>query len=286
MQRQFANRLNGLFSRMSKRRVIVLVTLLTMLFGLLDYWVGYEVSLSFFYLMPIGIATWYFGGRIGYGSALICVVVWDISNRFSGQVHTSELVRYWNMGIRMASYSAFVLLLSELKLALQFERLLARTDHLTGIFNGREFIEQLKFEIQRAERLQYPVSLAYVDLDNFKKVNDEHGHSMGDQHLQLIAHTISAVIRKTDLFARLGGDEFGLFLPNVDQTNARFVLGKIEDAVMRELKEIESPVTLSIGVVTFKSPPATVDDMIRKADALMYQAKLMGKHQTVYFEVE
>lgn len=286
MQPQFANRLNGLFLQMGRRRAIVLVTLLTMLFGLLDYWVGYEVSLSFFYLIPIGMATWYFGGYTGYGTALICVVVWDISNRFSGQIHTNELIRYWNMIIRMASYSAFVLLLSELKMALQFERTLARTDFLTGIFNRREFIEQLKFEIQRAERLHYPVSLAYIDLDNFKKVNDEQGHSMGDQHLQLIAHAVSAVIRKTDLFARLGGDEFGLFLPNVDQTSARFVLGKIENAVMRELKKIESPVTLSIGVVTFKSPPATVDDLIRRADTLMYQAKLMGKHQTVYFEVE
>lgn len=286
MRQKFLSLFNGFFFALGRGGVVAVVIFLVLLIGWLDYWVGYELSLSFFYLIPLGIATWYLNRRSGYLVAFCCVVIWDLANRANGQVLSSELIRYWNMGIRMASYSVVALVLGELKLAIQVERAIARTDHLTGIFNRREFNEQLAFEIQRADRLMYPVSLAYIDLDNFKQVNDEQGHSSGDAHLKLIAQTIAAVIRKTDLFARLGGDEFGLFLPNVDSTIAKLVIDKICKAVMQELNDIQSPVTLSVGVITFRTPPMSVDEMIHKADALMYQAKLAGKNRAVYFEVE
>jgi diguanylate cyclase (GGDEF)-like protein len=277
--------LNGFFFTLGRGGVFAIVIFLVVLIGWLDYWMGYELSLSFFYLFPLGLATWYLNRRAGYLVAFFCVVIWDLANRANGQVLSSELIRYWNMGIRMASYSAVALVLGNLKLAIQVERTIARTDDLTGVFNRREFNEQLAFEVQRAVRLMYPISLAYIDLDNFKQVNDEQGHSMGDKHLKLIAQTIAVVIRKTDLLARLGGDEFGLFLPNVDATNVKIVVEKICKAVERELTDIQSPVTLSVGVVTFKIPPMSVDEMIHKADALMYQAKLTGKNQVIYFEV-
>jgi diguanylate cyclase (GGDEF)-like protein len=286
MRHKFLNLFNSLFFSLGRGGIFSFVIFLVLLLGWLDYWVGYELSTSFFYLFPLGLATWYLNRRSGYLVALCCVVIWDIANRANGQVLSSELIRYWNMGIRMASYSVVVLVLGELKLAIQVERAIARTDHLTGIFNSREFTEQLGFEIQRADRLMYPVTLAYIDLDNFKQVNDEQGHSSGDVHLKLIAQTIAAVVRKTDLFARLGGDEFGLFLPNVDSTTAKIVIEKICKAVMQELNDIRSPVTLSVGVVTFKTLPISVDEMIHKADAMMYQAKLTGKNQVVYFEVD
>jgi diguanylate cyclase (GGDEF)-like protein len=286
MRQKFLGRFNGFFFSLGRGGISAFVIFLILLFGWLDYWVGYEISLSFFYLIPLGLAAWYLGRPAGYLVAFFCVVVWDLANRANGQILSNELIRYWNMGIRMASYSVVALVLGELKLAIQVERTIARTDYLTGIFNSREFNTQLQFEIQRAGRLMYPVSFAYIDLDNFKQVNDEQGHSVGDEQLKLIAQTIANVIRKTDLFARLGGDEFGLFLPNVDSKSAKIVLGKINNAVMRELNDKQSPVTLSVGVVTFKTPPMNADEMIHKADALMYQAKLTGKNQAVYFEVE
>lgn len=285
MLRQYFVRLNDLILRMGKGGIYISVLALLIFIGMLDFWVGYEISMSFFYLIPLVVATWYLDRRAGYLTALFSVLIWDIANLASGMFFSNAFIRYWNMSILVASYFSFVLLLSELRSAIRHERALARIDYLTGVFNRLEFIECLGSEIQRANRMRYPVSLAYIDLDNFKKVNDEQGHTMGDRQLRLIAETISSHIRRTDLFARLGGDEFALFLPNVDQVTTRIVLEKVESAVMWALREIQSPVTMSIGVATFNSPPASVDDMIHKADAAMYQAKIMGKRQIIYLEM-
>lgn len=286
MLRRLFNRLNVFFMMQGRGGIAAFVLLFLSVIGWFDHQVGYEISLTFFYLIPLGLSVWYLGIRIGLWTALVCVLVWDGTNRAAGQEFSNELIRYWNMGIRLASYGVVALLLHELKSAIWVERSLARTDPLTGIFNRREFNEQLEFELKRADRLMYPVTLAYIDLDNFKLVNDAHGHKVGDEQLRLIAQTISGIIRKTDLFARLGGDEFGLFLPNVDHKNAKTVVAKVEKAVMKGLQEMNSPVTLSMGVVTFQAAPLTAEDLLYKADALMYQAKLMGKNQTIYFEIK
>lgn len=274
------------FSIMGRKGILAFSILLVACLGWLDYATGFEITFSFFYLIPITLITWYAGLRAGISMTFLGVSTWLVSNWLAGETYTSEWIRFFNVGIRLSVFSLFAYLLHELKSAYNTERVLARTDFLTGVFNRREFIEQLEIEIGRAKRLDYPVSLAYIDLDNFKYVNDGKGHSAGDEQLRLIAHTIMGVIRKTDLFARLGGDEFGLFLPNVDRASAKNVMEKIENAVMRELDRVNSPVTLSAGVVTFQAPPANVDTLLQRADALMYQAKQSGKKRTIYKEAD
>lgn len=282
----FLRRLDARLNTLDYRGVILVAILCTAVIGFLDILIGYEASTSFLYLIPIFIAGWYGNRKLGYFITFTSIFLWTWINWLTGQDYSNEFIRVWNAAIRIVTFSLFVYLLNELKLALHAERTLARTDHLTGLFNKREFQEQLELEIKRADRLSYPVSLVFIDLDNFKQVNDTLGHSEGDTQLRKIAHTISGVIRQTDLFARLGGDEFGLFLPNVNKTGIKAVVTKIEKAVAAEMDVIKSPITLSIGAVTFLSPPDSVDDMIRKADALMYQAKIMGKHQSLYFEAD
>ena len=110
----------------------------------------------------------------------------------------------------------FTLLLSSLKRALDRERELSGTDVLTGIRNARSFREVLGAEIERSKRFQRPFTVAYLDLDNFKTVNDCHGHEHGDELLRLVGNTILTGIRKTDTVARLGGDEFALLLPETE----------------------------------------------------------------------
>lgn len=286
MKTRFLGRLDRLFGVLGGNRILFIALVLIALLGWLDYVTGFEISFSFFYLLPISLTAWYVGIGTSHLITGISVLTWLISNRLAGEVYSSEWIHFFNAGVRLVVFTGIATLLYELKTAFQLERRIARTDYLTGVFNRREFIEQLGLELRRADRLKYPISLAYIDLDNFKQVNDEQGHSAGDEHLKLIATTISNVIRKTDLFARLGGDEFGLFLANVDRRNAEFVLKKIQSAVMHELEEKNSPVTLSIGVVTFLSPPLNVDAMLRRADELMYQAKNKGKDRAVYFTEE
>lgn len=272
--------------QLSKTGVYAIAFLLIVLLGWLDYVTGFEIAFSFLYLLPITLVAWYVSLRGGYFITAVSLLVWLISNWQAGEYYSSEWIRYFNFGARLAVYFLIAYLLNELKLTIRFEREISRRDPLTGIFNSREFREQLGLELQRADRLSYPISLMYIDLDNFKQVNDEHGHSAGDEQLKLIAQVIGGIIRKTDLFARLGGDEFALFLPNVDRDNVQHVVKKVEDAVSREMNALASPVTLSIGAVTFHSPPESVDDFLNKADALMYQAKMMGKQRAMYFVVE
>lgn len=284
--RRFLYAFFSLFALLGRVGNLALSVLLVIALGWLDYVTGFEISFSFFYLIPISLITWYVGIREGILFTIIGVLTWLISNWLAGDTYSNEWIRLFNAGVRLTVFSMIAFLLYELKLAIHTERVLARTDFLTGVFNRREFTEQLSLEINRAERLHYPVTFAYIDLDNFKTLNDEKGHSAGDGQLRLIAQTITQVIRKTDLFARLGGDEFGLFLPNVDQVNAKIAIEKVSKAVVHELRLLNSPITLSIGVVTFHTPPDNVDKILNKADALMYQAKQAGKQHAVYFEVK
>jgi diguanylate cyclase (GGDEF)-like protein len=271
---------------LGKRGAFIFAGMLLLVLGWVDYLTGFEISFSFFYLIPISIATWYISIRSGYLMTLIGVLAWVFSNLMAGETYSSEWIRFFNTLVRLTVFMMIANLLHELKTALQKEHEIARTDYLTGVFNSREFHEQLAFEVKRADRLHYPISLAYIDLDNFKRVNDTYGHSAGDFQLKRVTQTITATIRETDLFARLGGDEFALLLPNVDRQQAELVFQKIENEVMKELAELQSPITLSAGVITFKQPPESVDEMIRKADALMYEAKISGKGKAMYFIVE
>lgn len=272
--------------QLSTTGVYAIAFLLIVLIGWLDYSAGSEIAFSFLYLLPISFVTWYASLRGGYFVIAASLAVWLVTTRLTGEYYHSEWTRYFDLGSRLAVNLLIAFLLNELKLALQLEREMSRRDPLTGIFNSREFRAQLGQELQRADRLSYPISLMYIDLDNFKQVNDTRGHSAGDEQLKRIAHVIGGIIRKTDLFARLGGDEFALFLPNVDRASVKYVVKKVEEAVSREMTALASPVTLSIGVVTFHSPPLSVDDLLNKADALMYRAKTMGKQRAMYFVVE
>lgn len=272
-------------SKLGKRGNLLLAVLLAALLGWLDYATGFEISFSFFYLIPVTLVTWYIGIRVGILFTFVSVLTWLFTNWLAGEAYSSEWIRFFNASVRLIVFSMIAFLLHELKAALETEQRSARTDFLTGVLNRREFTNRLSVEIKRARRLAYPVTFAYIDLDNFKNVNDEKGHSAGDEHLRIIAQAITTTIRETDLFARLGGDEFGLFLPDSDQKNAEAVIGKISRRVMHELSLMNSPVTLSIGVITFSSPPDHANEVLHEADALMYKAKQSGKRQAIYNEI-
>ncbi len=265
------------------KKLTLLITLVSVaVLGWLDYITGFEITFSFFYLLPISLAAWHLGVEWATIITTLSTITWTYTNWLAGEAHSSEWIRFFNAGIRWVVFLFIALTLTDLKALLQRERTIARTDYLTGIFNKREFFEQLALEIKLAGQRRYSVSFGYIDLDNFKQVNDQLGHSAGDEQLKLISNTIAGTIRKTDLFARLGGDEFGLFLPNVDQEHASPIFEKIHAAVLSSLHEVNSPITLSIGVVTFQTLPHNVDEMIREADTVMYEAKTSGKNRIAH----
>jgi len=161
--------------------------------------------------------------------------------------------------------------------ALETEKRLSRTDDLTGVANRRAFYETGEVERKRAGRYGRPLSLAYIDLDNFKQVNDRSGHDTGDQVLVCVGEILQKNTRAEIVAARLGGDEFALLLPEAGQAAALSVINKLHGLLNRAMREKDWPVTFSIGVVTYDNPPESTEQMVQAADELMYRVKRQGK---------
>jgi diguanylate cyclase (GGDEF)-like protein len=169
-------------------------------------------------------------------------------------------------------------LVSELRKTLDEEKNLARTDYLTTLNNSRHFYSLVGAEIQRSRRYGHSFSIAYLDIDNFKVMNDNFGHQTGDEVLVQVAETIKEHIRNTDIPGRLGGDEFAVFLPETDFKETNAVMRRLQDGLRNLSAERSWPATVSIGVASFERQTDSVDDIINLADNLMYSVKENGKN--------
>lgn len=269
-------------SKLSHSRVFGVALIGVVLVGVLDYLAGAEISLSLFYLGPVGIATWYAGRRTGMSIAFISTLA-----ALAGDVSAAHAVLRpgivaWDGFLHLGFMLVIAYLLDRLRVHAQIAQQLARTDELTGIFNRRAFLEHLQYRLDLAAREKKPVALAYIDLDNFKEVNDRGGHEEGDRILGLVASALTASIRRTDVVARLGGDEFAILIVGADQTGTESLLAKVRASLLQALASEESAVTCSIGCVAFQTPPATGDVALRAADALMYKVKSRGKNAVAF----
>lgn len=157
----------------------------------------------------------------------------------------------------------------------------AGQDALTGLLNRNRFLEFLNAEANRARRTGTPLAVAFIDLDNFKQLNDSQGHHIGDQFIQTVAETLKRTVRDYDAVARLGGDEFALFYPGTDEQKARTAIARIEQELLRETGRFDQSISCSIGVAIFPEPDSSAADLLQEADRLMYQAKHSGKGRTV-----
>lgn len=159
----------------------------------------------------------------------------------------------------------------------------ARTDPLTKLANYRTFYDQLKRETHRHIRYGRHLTLAMVDVDNFKAVNDSYGHTTGDRVLLEVAEIIQGYVRREDLVARYGGDEFAVVMPETPIDGAEIVAGRVQ-ALMHQhefgLHTPPVPVSLSIGLAEL-TPSMNVADLVKHADAALYQAKKEGRDRVV-----
>lgn len=248
----------------------------------LDYVTGIEVRILPLYFGPISLAAWGAGRRGALTIALLCSLGWLTSNQLAGMRFS---VGVWTLNLisQTAAFVAVAYLMSTLRFALERERTLSRTDALTKLANSRAFYEEAERMVSRSRRHRRALSLAYVDVDDFKKVNDSLGHQGGDKVLQAIAGVLQAAVRSGDLVARLGGDEFAILLEETDQDGARSFLTRTREQLRDALATSPRKVTISVGAVTFASPPRELSMLVQKADALMYAAKSAGKDR---FHVE
>ena len=264
--------LNTFMERRSRAFVLSASLLLVSLLGLLDYLNGPDVSLLIFYAVPVFVAAWYAGRGAGLLACSASGLAWYAVAHATSEHYASPFIAYWNASVRLGFIFILAHLVASFRRSLKQESELARTDYLTGAFNGRSFGEAAEAEVQRARRHGHPFSVAFMDVDDFKLVNDRLGHSAGDRLLRLVADTIRANVRAVDVVARLGGDEFAVLMPETDDRSAHVVLRRVRRQLLDAARREGWPVTFSAGLITWVEPPAGVDEMQRAADELMYAA--------------
>jgi diguanylate cyclase (GGDEF)-like protein len=241
------------------------------------YNLGHNYQLYMFFLLPVIIVSWYGSGKAGILISMISVIGWlaaDLSMR-RGIPFWAELV---NDLVRLSVLLIVAMMANRLRNALDREHDMARQDTLTGLANRRAFYELGEVETERSRRYKRPFTALFIDLDNFKTVNDTKGHEVGDRLLKTVAEILHSRLRTTDICGRLGGDEFAVLLPETGKKSAAIFAAELHTRLMESMKKHDWPVTFSIGVATFNTTPGSLDELIEKADALMYLVKQGGKN--------
>jgi diguanylate cyclase (GGDEF)-like protein len=246
--------------------------------GALDYVSGHELRLFPLYFLPIGHVAWRLprsGGAVAF--AVLSAGTWFLSNWLAGKIYSNPLIWTVNFTSQLIAFAVVGYLVAELRRRLLAEQSLSRRDPLTALPNSRAFYERSELLLAIARRSKRPVTLAYLDLDHFKQVNDERGHHEGDRVLIEIAEALRTQLRDSDLPARLGGDEFAILLSDTDTEAAEATLERVRSDICVRMRPYGWPVTVSIGAIAYLRAPDSLSEAMRDADDLMYRAKQSGK---------
>ena len=247
--------------------------------GAFDYVSGTELRVYPFYWGPVALLAWHFGRSGAVVAAVLASVSWFAFNRLAGMQFSSAALWMGNAAVHGVSFLLVGILISTLHEALATARALSRADPLTGLRNSRAFHEDAALLMALCRRTGHALTLAYVDLDNFKAANDRYGHQTGDAVLRGVAEAIRATVRPSDIAARLGGDEFAVMLVGLGEHDAKAVLERLRSNMNKAAASlVEVCVTVSIGGVTLTAGSADLESLVQRADALMYNAKASGRN--------
>jgi len=255
---------------------------IVLMLGFFDYLVGPEISTSIFYFIPVILVSYREERTSGIIIALVSALVWLISDYMSGHEHSSFVIALWNSIMRLAIFLLIATMFHNLWLRSSHFQRLANFDELTSILNRRGFLARVQDELMRARRFNRSFSIAFIDLDNFKTVNDSLGHKVGDELLRQVALTIQTSIRAVDFVGRLGGDEFAILYVETSQDQAKEAFEKCHHELNQRMADYSWPVTFSVGVVTFHSFKLTIVELLDHADKWMYEVKRQGKNRAIY----
>jgi diguanylate cyclase (GGDEF)-like protein len=269
--------------RQPASRIVTLGCVMVAVLGTFDFLSG-SFEFLIFYLVPVFFVTWFANKRSGVAVSSMSALIWLVDDRITAQNPQHVLMPLWNLFVSFGFLLFAVSVVTRLKSILQRERELANTDYLTKVANSRFFSEVMQGEVDRSRRYNHILTLAYIDVDNFKAVNDRFGHSAGDALLTMIAANIKANIRTVDFLARLGGDEFAILFPETDAQAAKIVIDRIRDNIDKTAHGKDWPITISVGVVTCPKVPVSIDKLVMLADEAMYMAKMAGKNSVTYRE--
>jgi diguanylate cyclase (GGDEF)-like protein len=193
--------------------------------------------------------------------------------------HAAELLARLDLHVRLRRLQA------ELREKNATLARLSTTDPVTGLRNRRYVSEFLSVEVLRAVRYHTPLAVLLLDLDHFKRVNDTHGHRVGDAVLQVVADTLRASLRATDLAGRYGGEEFLVVLPQTDLAGGAVLAERVRVAIEETAIDVAADtalsVTVSVGVAALEGAAQTVEQLVERADAALYAAKDAGRNRVV-----
>jgi diguanylate cyclase (GGDEF)-like protein len=239
-----------------------------------------ELQVGILYVIPVLLVARQDGIGWGVVFALATSLLRFLVGMEQLPPETSLAFRLLNEVAYLAVVGIGITGLSQLRRTQEQLELLATHDSLTNVLNARAFAAELAQELGRNRRYGRPLALIYLDLDDFKNVNDAHGHATGDAVLRLVADAMRSAVRQADLVGRLGGDEFGVLMPETDGTVAHAAATRLVTGIRTVFRGTPS-VTASIGVVAVAGTEAGSDELLRKADQAMYEAKRAGKDRVV-----
>jgi diguanylate cyclase (GGDEF)-like protein len=263
--------------RLPRITVLLLGLALIAAIAWVDSDIGPKLLLNVFYLLPMMFVAWVTAST-AYGllTVLATFLIGPLEAYLDGFRVYSLPVAAWNAGMRTAVFCIVLVLLAELRKLIARLQEQTLTDELTGVANRRAFLEDATREIERSRRYEHELSLAYLDIDDFKAVNDRSGHAVGDRVLIALAGLARATSRSVDTVARIGGDEFVILMPETDAGAALPLAERLCEACSRTAGSAEAHITCSVGVVTFTRAPTDPEELLTRADALMYEAKAAG----------
>jgi diguanylate cyclase (GGDEF)-like protein len=245
----------------------------------LDYVGGAKLLLSIFYLLSVMMVSWWTSSTLyGLLVALASAAAGPVVAYLLDFRAVSLPVSLWNNGVRLTVFCVVLYLLHRMRRLNAKLAEMALSDELTGLANLRAFRRLAAQEIERSARYDHELSLAYVDIDHFKDINDGRGHLEGDRVLQALAGITRATARTSDTVARIGGDEFVILMPETGSEAAIAVATRLLEVVPKGVSRDGVPVTCSIGLASFREAPVSVEFMLSAADELMYVAKAAGRN--------
>jgi diguanylate cyclase (GGDEF)-like protein len=209
--------------------------------------------------------------------ALAAVLVWGITDWRLGGAQSDPVPLLFNSAMRYGVFLVVVGLLARLKAVLAREIELARHDPLTGLPNRRMFYAEGTLALAQARRRHEPLTALFLDVDHFKRVNDELGHKAGDELLRAVAGGLRRQVRGSDVVGRLGGDEFAVLLPGMGAETALGFATKLKARLDASATGHAWAVGFSIGLACFREPPPDLETVLAQADTLMYNAKRAGR---------
>ncbi|SFN42824.1 diguanylate cyclase (GGDEF) domain-containing protein [Formivibrio citricus] len=249
---------------------------LILLLGTFRFATEAEFSLASLAMLPVIVLAWGRGLREGLLFAFFAAGMWTIGDIYAEGKFSLPWIPWVNGMTRWMTYSLSAYLVAQVRLQFEREHEHATRDALTKLHNRRAFFEAGASEVERSKRHAHSLAIAFLDLDNFKQLNDTQGHDVGDLALKVTARSLNRSLRPCDIVARLGGDEFAILLPEIGHDEAVELSQKISEAVNQSLEKF-SPVQVSVGVAWFETADRQFPAMLKVADELMYEVKESGK---------